>query len=110
LVHLVVLADDPVEIEQVRGDRVHLVVVERLRLDVGHRAAHVVEDGSRSPFWNSARIASSIALAIGTLQLMTAESAPSARIHCALRSTPASSSSKRNGTPLHSLHDTSPCV
>src|SRR2546428_13777097 len=47
---------------------------------------------------------------MGTLRLMAAASAPSARIHGAPGSTPASSSSRRRGTPVHSLHETRPCV
>lgn len=39
-VHLVLGPDDPVQVEQVRRDRVHLVVGQRSRLQVGHRAAH----------------------------------------------------------------------
>src|SRR5689334_6053634 len=46
-IHLVLLADDAVEVKEIRGDRIDLVVAQRLRLDVRHRAAHVVEDGGR---------------------------------------------------------------
>src|SRR6059036_2698824 len=46
-VHLVALADDAVEMEQVRRDGVHLIVGERLRLEIWHRATRVVEDRRR---------------------------------------------------------------
>ena len=51
-----------------------------------------------------------MAFAIGTLRLIAAASAPSARTQSARGSTPASSSSSRSGTPVHSLQDTRPCV
>ena len=51
-----------------------------------------------------------MAFAIGTLRLMAAASAPSARIQSARGSAPASSRSRRSGTPVHSLQDTSPWV
>src|SRR6266705_312661 len=53
---------------------------------------------------------SSLAFAIGTLRLIAAASAPSARIQSARGSAPASSSRSRSGTPVHSLQDTSPWV
>src|SRR5207245_10605314 len=46
-IHLVLIADDAIEVEQVRGDGIDLVVGERLWLGVRHRPAHVVEDGRR---------------------------------------------------------------
>src|SRR6266404_9380763 len=52
--------------------------------------------------------ASSIALAMGTLRLIAAASAPSARSHDAAGSAPASSSRRRSGTPVHSLQETNP--
>src|SRR5262245_66243028 len=51
-----------------------------------------------------------MALAIGTLRLIAAASAPSARIHCALGSAPASFNTIDSGTPVHSLQDTSPWI
>src|SRR5207245_10093900 len=48
--------------------------------------------------------------ATGTLRLIAAASAPSARIHPARESAPASANKSRSGTPVHSLQDTRPCV
>jgi hypothetical protein len=63
----------------------------------------------RSPFWYMATMASSITLARGTLRDRWGESAPSATIHFALGSTPASSSSVDKRTPVHSEHEARPC-
>src|SRR6266478_2805741 len=52
--------------------------------------------------------ASSIALAMGTLRLIAAASAPSARSHDAAGSAPASSSRRRSATPVHSLQEINP--
>src|SRR5262245_26858748 len=46
-VHLVALADDPVLLQEIGGDGVHLVVGHRLGLDVRHGATHVIEDRGR---------------------------------------------------------------
>src|SRR5438445_97581 len=53
---------------------------------------------------------SAMALALGMLRLMAAAAAPRARIHEPPRSTPASSRRSRSGTPVHSVHETRPCV
>jgi hypothetical protein len=63
----------------------------------------------RSPFWYMATMASSITLASGTLRERCGESAPSAMIHFAFGSTPASSSNVHSGTPVHSAHELRPC-
>ena len=49
-------------------------------------------------------------MAIGTLRLIAAASAPSARSHCAPGSAPASASTIDSGTPVHSLPETRPWI